>query len=207
MDDTLGIDIPNQEVERAMSQARPPAFFAALIIALVVGFSGQPAALAADDLGPAVGTVLDIGTPKDQTGTPRTMASLSGEKGIVFAFFRAASWCPYCLAQLIDLNAHKGDFEARGYKLAGMSYETPKVLAAAAMKHGLNFTLLSDPGSKIIDKYKLRDPQYKKGSLAYGVPRPIIFILGPDGVIKAKLFEATYKTRPSIKDILAALDN
>ena len=58
----------------------------------------------------------------------------------------------------------------------------------------------------IIDKYDLRDPQYKEGSLAYGVPRPIVFILSPEGVIKAKLFEETYKTRPPVEDILAALD-
>jgi peroxiredoxin len=190
-----------------MSYPRKPHVFTALIVALFVGLTGQAPALAADDLGPAVGTVLDIGTPKDQTGAPRTISDISGEKGVVFAFFRAASWCPYCLAQLKDLNARKEDFESRGYKLAGMSYETPEVLAEAAMKHGLDFTLLADPGSKIIDKYKLRDPQYPKGSMAYGVPRPIVFILTPEGVIEAKLFEETFKTRPSIKEILAAIDN
>lgn len=200
-------DILDKEVDRAMGYPCKPRFFTALIVALFIGFASQPPALAADDLGPAVGTVLDIGTPKDQTGTPRTMASLSGKNGVVFAFFRAASWCPYCLAQLKDLNAHKADFESRGYELAGMSYETPEVLAKAAMKHGLDFTLLADPGSTIIDKYELRDPQYPKDSMAYGVPRPIVFILTPEGVIKAKLFEETYKTRPSIKDILAAIDN
>ncbi len=190
-----------------MRNRRKQTFPIALIAMLAIGLSGVSSTLAADDLGPAVGTVLDVGTPKDQTGTPRTMASLSGEKGVVFAFFRAASWCPYCLAQLVDLNAHKGDFEKRGYRLAGMSYETPEVLADAAMKHKLDFTLLSDPNSTIIDKYGLRDPQYKEGSKAYGVPRPIVFILTPKGVIKAKLFEATFKTRPSVEAILAALDH
>ena len=189
-----------------MNRPRTPAFFITVIAVLLVGFTGRPAVFAATDLGPPVGTVLDIGTPKDQTGTPRTMASLAGEKGVVFAFFRAASWCPYCLAQLIDLNAHKVAFEERGYKLAGMSYETPEILAESAMKHGLDFTLLADPDSTIINKYGLRDPQYKEGSKAYGVPRPIVFILSPDGTIEAKLFEETYKTRPSIEAILAALD-
>ena len=51
------------------------------------------AAHAADDRGPATGTKMpDIGTPPDQTGKPRTMASLMGEKGVVFLFFRSASW-------------------------------------------------------------------------------------------------------------------
>ncbi len=64
--------------------------FAAMMLTLVATFG---TAYAGDDLGPAVGTKMpDIGTPSDQTGTPRTMASLMGEKGVVFLFFRSAAW-------------------------------------------------------------------------------------------------------------------
>ena len=47
----------------------------------------------AQDLGPAVGTKApDIGTPSDQHGQPRTLASLMGAKGLVLLFFRSAAW-------------------------------------------------------------------------------------------------------------------
>ncbi len=64
-----------------------------IAIVMLAFLTGLGAAHAADDRGPATGTkMLDIGTPPDQTGTPRTMASLMGEKGMVFLFFRSASW-------------------------------------------------------------------------------------------------------------------
>ena len=70
----------------------------------------------------------------------------------------------------------------------------------------IHYTLLSDPKSEIIDRYKLRDPQYPPGDFAYGVPRPIIFILDKNGVIKAKLYEDTYTKRPPLALVLETLD-
>ena len=58
----------------------------------------------------------------------------------------------------------------------------------------------------MIDRYKLRDPQYPLGNRAYGVPRPIIFVLDTKGVIRAKLFEETYKTRPPVSAVVEKLD-
>jgi len=58
----------------------------------------------------------------------------------------------------------------------------------------------------VIDRYKLRDPQYPPGDFAYGVPRPIIFILDKNGVIKAKLYEETYTKRPPLALVLETLD-
>ena len=74
------------------------------------------------------------------------------------------------------------------------------------MKRNLTYTLLSDPKSEIIDRYNLRDPQYPPGSRAYGVPRPIIFILDPQGRIKAKLYGETFKVRPPVTDVISKLD-
>jgi hypothetical protein len=38
------------------------------------------------------------------------------------------------------------------------------------------------------------------------VPRPIIFVVGRDGTIKAKLFEDTFKKRPPLGLVLETLD-
>ena len=172
---------------------------------LVLGIT--TAAGAAEDFGPALGAkVPDIGTPLDQTGKPRPLDSVMGEKGVVLFFFRSAAWCPYCQAQLIDLNSGASDIEKRGYRLAGISYDQPEVLASFIAKRDIAYTLLSDPKSEIIDRYGLRDPQYVEGSKAYGVPRPIIFIVGRDRVIKAKLYEETFMKRPPVGLVIEALD-
>jgi peroxiredoxin len=177
-------------------------------IALMVVIGGPLSVTAsAEDLGPAVGTKApDIGTRPDQTGKPRTFADLMGKNGLVFMFFRSADWCPYCQAQLIDVNGGVAEIEKRGYHVAGLSYDSPEILAAFTAKRHIAYTLLSDPKSEVIDGYKLRDPEYPPGNRAYGVPRPIIFVLDPSGVIKAKLYEESFKVRPPVTAVISKLD-
>jgi peroxiredoxin len=178
-----------------------------VVIAALLALAFASSAQAAEDFGPAVGaTAPDIGTPLDQKNKPRSLQSLMGEKGVVLFFYRSAAWCPYCQTQMIDLNGSAGEIEKRGYRLAGVSYDAPDVLAAFAEKRGLTYPLLSDPKSEIIDRYGLRDPQYAQGSKAYGVPRPIILVVGRDGTIKAKLFEDTFRKRPPVGLVIETLD-
>ncbi len=177
------------------------------LVLLMVAMSLNAAPALADDLGPPVGTSAPaLGTLPDQTGRPRMLADLTGRKGLVLVFFRSAGWCPYCQAQLIDLNTGVPEIEKRGYKIAALSYDQPAVTADFAAKRNIAFPFLSDPESKVIDRFDLRDPQYPPGSKAYGVPRPIIFILDPNGRIEAKLYEQTFKTRPPVGAVIAKID-
>jgi peroxiredoxin len=161
----------------------------------------------AQDLGPPVGSKApDIGTRLDQTGKPRTWADLMGKNGLVLMFFRSAEWCPFCQAQLIDVNGGVAEIEKRGYRVAALSYDSPEALQAFTAKRHIAYTLLSDPKSEVIDLYKLRDPQYPPGHHAYGVPRPIIFVLDKDSVIKAKLYEESFRVRPPVTAVIATLD-
>jgi peroxiredoxin len=164
-------------------------------------------AASAQDLGPPIGTAApDVGIRLDQLGQPRRLQDLMGRNGLVLFFFRSADWCPYCQAQLIDINGGVAEIEKRGYHVAGLSYDSPEILEAFTVKRHLTYTLLSDPKSEIIDRYNLRDPQYPQGSKAYGVPRPIIFVLDPHAVIKAKLYEESFKNRPPVTAVISKLD-
>ena len=182
-------------------------FITAAILALGLVLGPTASANPAFELGPATGSVApSIGTPLDETGTPRPLTSLMGDKGLVLVFFRSAAWCPYCQAQLIDLNNGVAEMARRGYRMAAISYDQPAVQAQFVADRQIKYTLLSDPKSEVIDRYSLRDPQYKEGSRAYGVPRPIIMVLDRKGVIKAKLYEETYKTRPPVGLVIETLD-
>ena len=181
------------------------AVFAAALFALMSGPS-LPVNAAAD-LGPAIGArTPDIGNPPDQTGAPRTLQSLMGQNGLVLFFFRSADWCPYCQAQMIDLNTAVAALERRGYRMAGISYDSPQILKTFIDRRQIGYTLLSDPKSEIIDRFRLRDPQYQPGSPAYGVPRPIILILDKTGTIKAKLYEETFTERPPASLVISTID-
>ena len=179
----------------------------AWVVVLALAVLGSVTTTRAQELGPPVGAkVPDIGTPSDQTGARRSFASLAGEKGLVLFFVRSADWCPYCQAQMMDLNTAVAAIERRGYKMAAISYDSPQILSTFIERRGIKYTLLSDPQSEIIDRYNLRDPQYRPGSRAYGVPRPIIFVLDKSGTVKAKLYEETYQKRPPATLVVETLD-
>lgn len=174
---------------------------------LVFGFMATALAKPDSDLGPPTGLPAPaIGTPLDSTGMRRDMTSLMGEKGLVLLFVRSAAWCPFCQAQLIEINGGLAEIEKRGYRVAGVSYDETSIGAAFVEKRGIAFPLLSDPKSEIIDRYGLRDPQYAPGHRAYGVPLPIILILDSRGVVKAKLYEASYTKRPPLGLVAETLD-
>jgi peroxiredoxin len=154
---------------------------------------------------PAVGEKAPALSAADSSGKPRTLKTVQGKKGTVLVFFRSASWCPYCKAQLIDLNTRAAaTLAAKGYALVGLSYDAPDVLAKFAAERDVKWPLLSDPQSKVIDGWQLRDPQYPAGSRAAGVPLPAVYVIAPDGTIKARLMEENYRNRPQVEAVLAA---
>jgi peroxiredoxin len=107
---------------------------------------------------------------------------------------------------LIEFRDAQAPLEARGYKLAAISYDPPEILTQFAKRQQIGYELLSDTGSVTIDAFGLRDPQYQSGSFAYGVPCPVIFIISPKGIIKAKLAEEGFKIRPSVQSVLERVD-
>lgn len=165
-----------------------------------------PAAALAFDIGPAVGAQAPAIAASDLAGKPVTVRGLSGDKGVVLVFFRSARWCPYCQKQLIELKAAQAPLAQRGYRLVALSYDPAESLTKFAAQREIPYQFLSDLGSPTIDAFKLRDPQYKAGSFAEGVPMPSIFVISKAGVIQAKLAEEGYKTRPPVSAILAAVD-
>lgn len=177
--------------------------FAALLLAWP---TAAAAAAAAFDPGPAVGSRVPPISARDLAGKPVTVAGLSDRNGVVLVFVRSAKWCPYCQKQLIDLKAAKAPLAERGYRLVALSYDSPEVLTRFAEQREIPYAFLSDTGSATIDAFKLRDPQYKPESFAYGVPVPAIFVISPRGVVQAKLAEEGYKTRPPVDVVLAAVD-
>jgi len=119
---------------------------------------------------------------------------------------RFQGWTDVALSERGRAQAEALGRALRGYHVAALSYDSPEILAAFTLKRHLTYTLLSDPKSEIIDRYNLRDPQYPPGSRAYGVPRPIIFVLDPQAVIKAKLYEESFKNRPPVTAVISKLD-
>lgn len=63
-----------------------------------------------------------------------------------------------------------------------------------------DFTFLSDPGHRVIDRYGLRNEGNPNG-----IPHPTVYVIDPSGVVRWKFTEVNYKIRPTNAMILAAL--
>lgn len=177
-----------------------------LVAAIALGGAGGVRAAAAD-LGPPIGAKAPaLGRLPDHTGKARTLADLSGPKGVVLMFFRAVSWCPFCQAQLIEMNGVDEQIAAKGWGLVGISYEAPAILAEFVTRRGISFPLVYDADSAAIRRFGLLDPAYPPGHRAHGVPRPIIMMVDRAGTVRAKLFEETFRTRPPSAVVLQGLD-
>ena len=180
-----------------------------LLIGLATTAAGlPPAALsAAAPFGPRVGTKGPPIPPlADQDGRLRRVADLAGPSGLVLMFYRSVGWCPYCQAQIIAMQAGQAEFERRGYRVAGISYEAPAVNKAFTERRAITYPLLSDTGAKVIEAWGLRDPQYPEGHRAFGVPRPVIYVIDRQNTIRAALAESTYQNRPPVAEVTKAID-
>lgn len=165
---------------------------------------GPFAVFAQDDIpGPAVGEPFahTLSAP-DQKGQTRTLDELMGGKGSVVFFVRSADWCPYCQRQMADANARLAEFDALGLSVVSVSVDEVAEIAKFAEEHGIDYTMLADPNGAINETLGIRDPQYPVGSAAFGVPRPVLYVIDRTGTIRLRYMEPTYRTRPDLDGVL-----
>jgi peroxiredoxin len=92
--------------------------------------------------------------------------------------------------------------EASGIQVVGISYDATKVLKTFSDRMKITFPLLSDPESKTIEDYHIRNPAAK--GKAEGVPHPGTFIVDSKGVIRAKVFLENFRDRHSTEALIKA---
>ena len=165
---------------------------------------GMISVFAQDEIpGPSVGETFPhtLAAP-DQHGTPRSLENLYGENGVAVFFVRSADWCPYCRAQLADINARLGEFEALGLNVVSVSVDEVELVRKFADAAQIGYTMLADPTGAINEALGIRDPQYPVGSAAFGVPRPATYIIDREGKVRLRYMEPTFRTRPDLDVVL-----
>lgn len=106
---------------------------------------------------------------------------------------------------MVQLQSDLNEIQATGGQLVAISYDSSEILKRFAAKKSIAYPLLSDTGSKTIDAYGIRNKEAT--GRTSGIPYPGTFIVGTDGVIRAKLFLEGYKERASAEAIVKALKN
>jgi peroxiredoxin len=103
--------------------------------------------------------------------------------------------------QLIEIS---DQFEELGINVAAMTYDPVDFLKEVELDRGVEFTLLHDEDISHVNRLGILNTDYEPGSRAYGVPYPGIFLLSPDGIIRYKFAEESYRDRPDFDFILEA---
>ena len=103
----------------------------------------------------------------------------------------------------MKLQRAKARFEQQGIRLAGISYDSRAILEEFSQRHQIDFPLMADPESKVIDRYRVLNEAAT--GITKGMAYPGFFYLDPKGVIREKYFEANYVDRFTPNNVIAKM--
>jgi peroxiredoxin len=92
--------------------------------------------------------------------------------------------------------------ETLGFNIAVMSYDSIETLKIAEEDFGVGFTMLHDEAIKHVDAFGIRNPDPEPDHFAYGIPKPGIMLINPDGTILRKFAEEDFRIRPDLSDVI-----
>jgi len=124
----------------------------------------------------AIGTRAPEFELHDQDGQRQSLSRLL-ERGSLVLYFYPADFTPGCTKEACAFRDLQTDLERAHLRIVGVSPQDADSHRRFADKHGLKFTLLSDPDKKVIRQYELDGP------LGFGVRRGT-YLIGADGVIR-----------------------
>jgi peroxiredoxin len=142
-------------------------------------------------------------------------------KGPVAVMFHRGHWCPYCrISVAAVVRAHKEIGDVGGQVVAIMP---DRQEFAAEFKRGakspfpvlidmdngyaltLNLAIWVGEEMKRFMANRSRDLPYFQGNESWVIPIPATFVVGTDGLIKARFVDPDFRKRMAIEDLIAAL--
>jgi peroxiredoxin len=169
----------------------------------------------------AVGTVLPDAELLDVDGAVTTLSAAVGGGTSVLVFYRGA-WCPYCN---IALSAYQAqllpELTDRGIRLIAISPQKPDGSLTMQQKHGLTFTVVSDPGNTIASRLGILTRPSEEAHAAQlelgldltsvnadgtdTLPMPATVILDADRTVRWIDVHLDYSTRTEPGEVIGAL--
>lgn len=132
---------------------------------------------------------------------------LIGAKGMVFIANRSADWCPYCMAQFVQLQQHLESFRDAGIAVVALTYDSPQLQREFIEKNAIAYPFLSDIDAATVQALGILNEEYEPGDRAYGIPHPGIFVVDLDSEIVGKIFVDGYEKRVDAASVLAYARN
>ena len=143
------------------------------------------------------------------------------DKNVVLTWYRGG-WCPYCNLTLRYLQNELPEFRQRNAEIVAVSPEQPDNSLSTAEKNNLEFTVLSDIGNEVAQKYGVAYTLPEEIAESYNesfglnehngdnsnvLPIAATYVINQEKEIVHAYLDADYRNRAEPEDILNALDN
>jgi peroxiredoxin len=211
------LDVSLQEQLRAFAETvrleRPE--FAAAVDRLVTRLRQYGAGEAA----PQVGDSIPPFVLPDDTAQMVSLDELLN-RGPVAVTFHRGHWCPYCRININALaEAHRA-LPGSGGQIVAIMPDRQKFVAELKSQSNVPFPILTDMdngyalslnltiwvGAEIQKMMQDRlDLPAFQGNSSWMLPIPATFVVGRDGLIRARFIDPDYRNRMMISDMLAAM--
>ena len=156
----------------------------------------HPAAMAANDMMPAVGSVAPNFTLNSQEGGPVSLNDFRGKS--VVLYFYPKDMTRGCTIEAHNFQRDLAQYTAKNAVILGVSVDSVDSHKEFCTKESLTFKLLSDPSHEVVSKY---------GSLTQMGQMTIAarntFVIDPKGVIR-KVYTKV-NPMPHSEEVLAAI--
>jgi len=171
----------------------PAALF--LLGTFTSGLPRQQPAVAVDALAPDFSAI-------DAEGAKFRLSDLRGSP-VLLKFFRGY-WCPYCVAELKQLDELAPEFAALGVKLVALSSDRVDELRPFKRKRNWDITLLADPELVVHRQYRVEFRKFtpKRGPFR-DLAIPTTILLDKDGRVLWLEQTSDFRVRPQADMVLA----
>lgn len=172
------------------------------------------------EVGPQLGEAMPQFNLPDENGRLITLTSLLRSGPVVISINRG-HWCPYCKLDLRSLAEINGEIERLGARTIAIMPDSAEFTEGYATRNSLPFPVLSDidlgyslsldlifwVGDQIRKLYGQAGVELEKyhGNDAYFLPMASKFIVGRDGLVKARQVNIEFRERMESEAIIAQL--
>lgn len=167
---------------------------------------------------PKVGEALPPFMMPDQDGHLVSFSELIADGPLVVVFHRG-HWCPYCRMTIATLAEVRQQIASA--QIVAISAETRRFTRRIRAETGADFAFLSDidagyaasiglaimidaPLRALLERGGKRVPDFQ-GTRGWILPVPAVFVVGRDGLIRARHVDPDYRRRMEVSDLIEAV--
>lgn len=155
----------------------------------------------------------------DEKGRLVSLPSLLAQGPVAVMFFRG-HWCPYCRLNMRAVIQAEARIKAMGAQIVAIMPEIQAFTEQFKADTQAPFPMLTDLdngyalsinlaiwlGAEIQRLLSYQDMAKFHGNDGWMLPIPAVFVVGRDGIVKARFVDPDFRKRMEIDDLLAALE-